>query len=98
MGLPESLERRRCSSAGAREVFLLAKSWRHRAAGFGGVADAETRSALGRLRERGLEPHEDRRLELPASVSASVAVHLALRRALSSRPYCAPWLCKGPRL
>lgn len=50
---PEPLGTRRCSSAGAREVFLLAQSWRHLAAGAGWEAAAETRSALERLRGSG---------------------------------------------
>lgn len=92
---PESLGRRRCSSAGAREVFLLAQSWRHLAAGAGWEAAAEPRSALERLRGSGqratrgscLEPLFGLRLGRRAAGFAqdSVLSALLLRR-----------LCSGP--
>lgn len=92
IGLPESLKSRRCSSVGAREV-LLGKSWRHRAAGVGGVAAAGRRSAPGRLWGRGDGPHEDRRPETPfglrlgrgAPRSPQGSVLSALLRALAMR-------------
>ncbi|XP_053760126.1 uncharacterized protein LOC109277868 [Panthera pardus] len=90
-GLPESPGRRRCSSAGAREVFLLAQSWRHRAAGAGREAAAGTRSAPGRLRARGATGNARTGAWSPSSVSALAAglgsahhkVLSALQRALA---------------
>ncbi|XP_020925500.1 uncharacterized protein LOC110256366 [Sus scrofa] len=84
IGLPESLKRRRCRCAGAREVFLPARVG-------GTVQQALTGCLLGRLRGRGDGPHEDQcleplfalRLARGAPRSALGSVLSALLRALA---------------